>query len=226
MNWFRLPLSELVKCFLLNLLHCIDSTFQLTATQSQPGSQPQCKKPTQISKSVLLTNFANLPINRFLSLDSSIRIGHRGRTDKVNHLHVQHKLMLPFYRTIIASLLCGMATLGHAPAWLHLANCDHGTQKGIQKVAAQKDSVLAHDTCCCQHHSDPEPDSEGDSLPKHDHESCVICQSMAAPSGVIWQVESDLTSESLFELAQIQNILEIQSNFQSIPQPRGPPTFA
>ena len=74
------------KVLWLNLLHCIDSTFQLTATQSQPGSQPQCKKPTQISKSVLLTNFANLPINRFLSLDSSIRIGHRGRADKVNHL--------------------------------------------------------------------------------------------------------------------------------------------
>ena len=119
-----------------------------------------------------------------------------------------------------------MATLGHAPAWLHLANCDHGTQKGIQKVAAQKDSVLAHDTCCCQHHPDPESDSDGDNYPEHDHESCVICQSMTAPSGVIWQVESDLTSESLFELAQIQNILEIQSNFQSIPQPRGPPTFA
>ena len=183
------------------------------------------ESPTQTPENVPITICANLLANRNVSLDSLIGFAHRVVVSRSNS--TPSELMNSSIRTIIASLLCGVAVLGHAPAWVHLADCDHGAHEASLHEA----SAPVEETCPfgCQHHADddaaesPQGDSDGH---HHDSDSCVICQSLAAPTGVTWQIESNLSSEACCEFVQVLSILETRSNFQSIPQPRGPPVSA
>ena len=123
-------------------------------------------------------------------------------------------------RSLLICLLCGLASFGHVPAWLHLSGCDHETH--------QATNVVAETSCCCAHDAVDDSD-ESPAVPHsehHDSETCVICQSLVAPTGVTWQIEAHLSSEICVDLSQIPAILILKSTFCSIPQPRGPPVCA
>ena len=137
--------------------------------------------------------------------------------------------MTSFVRPIAISLLCAMAALGHAPAWLHVAGCDHEKQQ-LASGASVSEVDDFHPGCC--HHSlqnaDRSDEHESSEKPGHSHdghesESCVICQSLAVPNGVAWKL--DLLSIVLrdCDFAKIPAIVAPESTSLSIPQPRGPP---
>ena len=144
--------------------------------------------------------------------------------------------MFSSVRTVVASLLCGVAVLGHAPAWVHVAGCDHGSCK-VSAPVGQSCSPGCHHHhhhAASDEHDSDEHDSDvnGDSAKgdssghHHDSDLCVICQSLAAPTGVFWQLEVSLDSEACGELVQDLKTIKVRSNLELVPQPRGPPVAA
>ncbi|QDT59231.1 hypothetical protein SV7mr_17380 [Stieleria bergensis] len=138
--------------------------------------------------------------------------------------------MTPSLKSTLASLLCCLALLGHAPAWLHVAQCGdkcgHPTGQSLEQDEPQF-SACAHG---CLHHqattskpaeqngNDPDPTDE-----PHDSESCVLCQSLEAPLGAGWEkFHAVLTGNCLVEPAIVSPNF-YRAGFLAIPQPRGPP---
>lgn len=148
--------------------------------------------------------------------------------------------MTSFIRITGTLLLCGMAILGHAPAWLHVAQCGHGghLHLGSHLHLGDIESLPATDDqhdCCCHHDHESagrisesderEPQVPGHSHDSHDSETCVICQSLAMPNGVSWDLETVTVVLLDAQLECIAGQLPPESTSLAIPQPRGPPTF-
>lgn len=138
--------------------------------------------------------------------------------------------MTSFVRPIVISLLCGMVAIGHAPAWLHVAGCDHARHLQIDSEASSIESSGCQHGCC--HHVNvetnrgaEEPVEEGSnrSHDGHNSGSCVLCQSLGVPNGVAWQLPTLSVIRADCEITEISRSLAPESNFRSIPQPRGPP---
>ena len=131
--------------------------------------------------------------------------------------------MTPSFRQIAVALLAGLVAIGHAPAWLHVADCEHHES---HFSVAEIFSTGCHHGCHHDHVNEAEDaQQDSESHDKHDSGSCAICQSLASANGVVWQLEADLRSELCFETKRISVSLNIESTSLSIPQPRGPPTL-
>ena len=139
--------------------------------------------------------------------------------------------MTSFVRPIVISLLCGMAAIGHAPAWLHVACCDHESHRQVASASASTDARSCGHSCC--HHATAKTDSnvneaasEDSSQPHegHDSDSCLICQSLGLPNGIAWHLDSPSTRQEIVELINVSSVIAPESASLSIPQPRGPPT--
>lgn len=137
--------------------------------------------------------------------------------------------MTSLFRPLLASLLCGMIVLGHAPAWLHVANCDSESHSHAAVPKTESVSVCSH---ACHHHAtEPEADetvshSHDSSAPhQHDSDTCVICQSLASPTGVTWELVVALPAEFVSEPAFVSLDRPLLAIFLSIPLPRGPPVI-
>ncbi|WP_145390069.1 DUF2946 family protein [Stieleria neptunia] len=136
------------------------------------------------------------------------------------------------FRPILASLLCCMIVLGHAPAWLHVAHCE-GHGHAPSGVATEKTAVVSVCSHGCQHHASPseaadpvsDPHDSGEQHP-HDSDTCVICQSLASPSGVTWELLVSLPSEFISHPVVVAADSFLPATLLSIPQPRGPPAVA
>ncbi len=138
--------------------------------------------------------------------------------------------MTSFVRPYIVSLLCGVVAIGHAAAWLHVADCDHeGHAHVALRAAAAEQDCLHHQDCC--HHDvevagDPQRAANEESNHSHDdHDSgsCLICQSLGLANGVDWQLDSLTIVPADNEVARLFAVLVPGSTYLSIPQPRGPP---
>ena len=138
--------------------------------------------------------------------------------------------MPSLFRHILASLLCGVIVLGHAPAWLHVGTCEgHGH---VHSVATPSEAVpvCPHG---CEHHS-PTPESaiamahshESGNHPQHDSDTCVTCQSLASPGGVTGELLVSLAAEFVSQPIFVAAEFSFQPTLLSIPQPRGPPAAA
>lgn len=137
--------------------------------------------------------------------------------------------MTSFVRPIVASLLCAMAVIGHAPSWLHVAGCDSEKSRQLSGASGPEGSDCHHGCC---HHASPvadRPDAEESSQKPDDHrgdhdaDTCALCQSLGLPNGVTWKL--DLPSIVLLDLgvAKIPSLAVAESTSLSIPRPRGPP---
>jgi len=141
------------------------------------------------------------------------------------HLSPRKSSMASFARPFVISLLVGMAALGHAPAWLHVASCDRETH------SSGSDSPSIVGRGCCQHavtvaESQPEKTGGKDhhhSHGDHDSDSCLICQSLALPNGIAWQLDLPACFQEHVELINVSGVAAPESTSLSIPQPRGPP---
>ena len=143
--------------------------------------------------------------------------------------------MTSLVRPIAVSLLCVVAALGHAPAWLHVASCDHGIQRGgIQRIDLSSSDAVGldcHHACCPppantnrsgEQESSGEPGhSDGD----HHSESCTVCQSLLVPNGVGWKLEVIQGVRFDGGIANIPAVAAPESTSLSIAQPRGPPSL-
>lgn len=150
-----------------------------------------------------------------------------GRTDLHPRFSLKRmSLMTSCVRPLLAALLCSVVVFGHAPAWWHVATCDH-------PVVADD----SHATCSHGHHHDAGSSSSSEldghvaisaahHHGSHDHDACLICQSLISPSGsalsTIISLPVDRTAEPLsccvdavFTSASI-----------TIACPRGPPVVA
>ncbi|WP_417746867.1 DUF2946 family protein [Rosistilla oblonga] len=136
--------------------------------------------------------------------------------------------MTSLFRPILPSLLCLVVAWGHAPAWLHVATCDG---HGDHHAAA---SVCSHG---CHHHAGDLPNAgdlqadesnaagacDGESHHHHDADDCPICQSLASPSGVNWNLDPQLLSDRLVQSSDpILDAVAVAATL-SIARPRGPP---
>lgn len=144
--------------------------------------------------------------------------------------------MTLFVRPIAVNLLCLMAVIGPAPAWLHMAVCDH-EKHGIVTESSDPERGQHHHDCChvspqnADRHGEHDPSGEHDqpsgepshSNRNHDSDHCFLCQSLGAPNGVVWKL--DLLSNVHLDvgIATIPVIAAPGSISLSIPQPRGPP---
>ena len=160
--------------------------------------------------------------------------------------------MTPVIRTLKALLLCGVVALGHAPAWMHVADCDHGCH--LESSNAVFDGIRVEDRreaefaravvpCshgCCQHVAQESQESRStidevasscasdcgdDGHHHHDSDSCSICQSLAVPAGVTWQLTPEVSCDIEVEISNVVDSRSPESSFQTIPRPRGPPTL-
>ena len=139
--------------------------------------------------------------------------------------------MTSFLRLSVISLLCGVAALGHAAAWLHVAGCDSRSHWRVSSQPASTSITTSCDHGCC-HHADDEAESSPERTASeesshshggHDSDSCLICQSLGLPNGVAWPLESLSIIRADVEIAKISSIVAHQWTFLSIPQSRGPP---
>ncbi|MGB7342878.1 MAG: DUF2946 family protein [Pirellulaceae bacterium] len=141
--------------------------------------------------------------------------------------------MSSLLRPILASLLCGTIVLGHAPAWLHVGTCEGHSDSQSVVASEQTVSVCTHG---CQHHTPPPADpktvSDTHNSPvsgdhhHHDSDTCVICQSLASPGGVTWELLVSLRLEFAASPSFVAAESVLSSTLLSIPQPRGPPVVA
>ncbi len=146
--------------------------------------------------------------------------------------------MTSLCRPFLTSLFCLVIATGHAPAWLHVANCGGHNH---DSVVASSESNTAPDVCAhgCHHHASASNldvddshihevshgksrDSQGD----HDSDHCPICQSLASPCGVAWKLDGSIVAE-----LSIQPVIFIAGTFfvstsRSIAEQRGPPALA
>ena len=143
--------------------------------------------------------------------------------------------MTSISRQIAVSLLCGMISLGHVPAWLHIAGCS-GHQLQAKSTPQNAEGV----TCshgCSHRATDPGTstetiDSEGNSsLPiGHDHEhnsdTCALCQSLASITGVLSQSSPAPSGDIGLCESVIDGVTGPISTPLLDPQPRGPPALS
>ncbi|WP_047813231.1 DUF2946 family protein [Rhodopirellula islandica] len=142
--------------------------------------------------------------------------------------------MTSLFRPLVASLLCSLIVLGQAPAWLHVATCDSESHSQVTESASDTVFVCSHG---CYHQATA-PDASGsdadnavpashDSSSPHEHDpnTCGICQSLAAPVGVTWELVVVLPVESVSELTSVSPARLLSATLLSIPQPRGPPAI-
>ncbi len=138
--------------------------------------------------------------------------------------------MTSLFRPFFASLLCSMIVLGHAPAWLHVVTCDSGSPRQAVSQANESNAVCSHGA----HHHPVEPvagetvsDAHHPSRPhQHDSDTCLVCQSLAVPAGVTWELGVALPAEFVSEPAFISPGRPLLATLLSVPQPRGPPAVA
>ena len=143
--------------------------------------------------------------------------------------HPANLSLTSLVRPFAISLMCAMAAIGQAPVWLHVASCDHQNHPSAFEPVASEGGDCFHDCC---HHSAPVADDSGAGPPSetpshshgdHDSDSCVICQTLAAPNGVAWKL--DMVSAARWDggIACLPTSIDHESISLSIPQPRGPP---
>lgn len=123
-----------------------------------------------------------------------------------------------------------MIVFGHAPAWLHVGTCGGHGHASADVAPEETVAVCPHG---CQHHASAVGAAKADSQPldsgdhhEHDSDTCVICQSLASPSGVNWHL---LVSPSVEYFSQPLPVVAepvLSATLLSIPQPRGPPVVA
>ncbi|MGI9473625.1 MAG: DUF2946 family protein [Rubripirellula sp.] len=132
-------------------------------------------------------------------------------------------------RLVFVSLLSSMIFIGHAPAWLHLAGCSHGSDVLWTASEAVEGNVCSHG---CLRHNDADTQSgdfgsvEESSLPaEHEHNSdtCAVCQLLVAPTGLQWQNEVVVVGDVGLFQAPIADPLGAIAAQILLPQPRGPP---
>ena len=113
-------------------------------------------------------------------------------------------------------LLCGLVAFGHAPAWIHVAQCTDSS------VAATSETGCKH--CCCNHVKSDKSEQKSES---HDEgsESCAICQSLASATGVITRLGSDICFKFCVEITRTPERFLVESNPLSVARPRGPPVL-
>ena len=140
--------------------------------------------------------------------------------------------MSSLFRPILATLLCSMIVLGHAPAWLHVVHCE-GHGHASFGVASNTSAAISICSYGCHHHVSPlaatetVPHSQDSSNHhQHDSDSCAICQSLASPSGVTWELLVSLPAEFVSYPVATAAELRFPAILLSIPQPRGPPVVA
>ncbi len=143
--------------------------------------------------------------------------------------------MISLIRPLLSSLLCGVIAFGHAPAWLHVATCDsnshsHALASPTVTSPTEPASVCSHG---CYHHVAEVNESEtashsheSHSDHQHDSDNCVICQSLASPTGVAWEQAIAGISEFVSEPAFLIGCCPLTATFLSIAHPRGPPSLA
>lgn len=139
--------------------------------------------------------------------------------------------MVALFRPFVAATLCLVLALGQLPAWLHVAECESGRH---QSTADQPlPSEGPDEACSCHGHchtpsiaAESQSDQPCDDAPCHEHDAdgCVVCQSLLAPFGVLWQATPAVSCDVL--VAQCLSPVEAAAAAFScaIPQPRGPPT--
>lgn len=152
------------------------------------------------------------------------------------------------FRPFVTLLLCSVCLLGHLPAWFHVAQCDDCAASDLCFLDGQSDFLGANALrpdkhidvpghCCCSDHACSESsvvdapidnDSANGRATKapHDHSSCVICQSLAAPTGCL-PVALDCDGE----LVLVAHWRPVAPSFDWVqqaffPPPRGPPAAA
>ncbi|WP_390895602.1 DUF2946 family protein [Stieleria tagensis] len=126
-----------------------------------------------------------------------------------------------FIRPVLAAILCVVAALGHAPAWLHVAGCHD-----CAPIAAEPDSSCGN-SCCLHHHGADESKRDGESpeVP-HDSDSCAVCQSLACPVGVGWTSEPPSVFDAAPESAVVHSSRVLHELWLASSRPRGPPCWA
>jgi hypothetical protein len=147
--------------------------------------------------------------------------------------------MTSLVRHFLSSILCCVIVFGHAPVWMHVASCgghDHSRiadiGEGIGESLQSDDADCSH--CCGHHHDQALPGSPIQSVATltdagcgshddHDSENCVVCQTLAAPCGVAWELSTPLVTGSVL----LSRVLPFEPLFPSaslsIAHPRGPP---
>ena len=134
--------------------------------------------------------------------------------------------MTSFLRPLLASLLCGMIVIGHAPAWLHIGGFHHQVATSSQ---SESEAVCQHS---CHLHPAATTTSSGQEqqqeLPadhhEHDSDSCVICQSLVAPNGTPGQIVPPVSGGICVVDQFVADASAPDQAFLPIAQPRGPPT--
>ena len=136
-------------------------------------------------------------------------------------------------RPLLVSLLCSMILLGHAPAWFHLAGCSHGPE-GIASSNATDGLTCSHG---CAHHDESGSSNQEESqssndpsqLPadhEHDSDTCAVCQSLVAPTGIQWQNDVVTVRDAGDFLASSVDSSRAIAAQLLLPQPRGPPAIS
>ena len=144
-----------------------------------------------------------------------------GRTS----LALNRSVIVRSIRHCLVATLCICASLGHAPAWLHVASCEDCLPKMAVEIDEESGAGCGH--CGCTHHSSDLPlDRPSDRpLEPHDSEACSVCQSLACPVGF---------GELSFDPAVLGGVLRcvpVRSHaapkiaLLGVAAPRGPPTI-
>lgn len=155
----------------------------------------------------------------------------------ISILSIALHTMIASARPLFANLLISIVLLGHAPAWLHLADHTHSTTFGSphQFAKAGEGTSKWVTTCSCHHHrrsrpeTDPPPGSpelpdEDSGTPEHDR--CVVCQSLVSALGVV-----DNGCDHQLIVPLVTTCLNFDVPFVAdqrylTAQPRGPPSLS
>ena len=134
------------------------------------------------------------------------------------------------FRPLLAASLSCVMVLGHAPGWLHVAQCSQPTAghgHSLNDASAEADAPPVACNGHCHHgpatnedsgHSDQQPPC-GD----HDEDDCTVCHSLAVPCGVQSSVVAT-TAQFLIRLQALvpaSELLAVEFFFDRAP--RGPP---
>jgi hypothetical protein len=139
--------------------------------------------------------------------------------------------MTSLFRPVLALVLCGVIACGHLPAWIHLAQCGaESTAVTVEHGAEPSHAVLACSHVC--HHASPGSEHDGDhesddarDRPSHDSDHCVLCHSLSAPLGVVWQLAQPVALEPAAEITLLSCDRQPAAAYLRGADPRGPPTL-
>ena len=127
---------------------------------------------------------------------------------------------------VLVALLLGLAALGRAPAWHHVGCC--GSHGSVDRSGEQNENSTQNEnsSCCCGHHSHSEEQpAEVPTEPCEDPESCLLCQSLSAPSGVNSQAATAPIFLYSADWVHIRYLGFIASSLRYNRLPRGPPAL-